>query len=152
MRFVSSEYLGMRFSMTVCMAGETHQFRAAGPMARADLTTTQYWGGAFRYEKPDGSTLAEITRGMLGIDLPDFPEAGVYTLRAMEDGAQYICVTAGTKRTHKQRIDLAAGQQAVVQQGHVAVLDDGGPNLRLVVAESRSIHIDGPCRGLEVWV
>jgi len=152
MKYVTAEYLGMRFSMTLCMAGETHQFSASRPMARADMATTQYWGGAFRYEKPDGTTLADITRGMLGIDLPDFPEAGIYTLRAMEDGAQYVCVTAGGKRINKQRLAVAAGEQQTIPQGHAAIVDDGGARLRFVVAKNAGVQVDGPCNGLEVWL
>lgn len=145
-------YNGLSVSLAVCVAGDEHKFRAAGPMARSDLTTTQYWGGAFRYLQPDGSTLADIVRGTLGIDLPDFPAAGIYTLRAMEDGARYFCVTApGRKRTHKQRIDLTAGQQTVIKKGRVAIIDDGA-NLRIIVTKKKNARIDGPCKGLEVWV
>lgn len=152
MKFATSKYNGLNVSFARCALGDTHQFRAAAPLPRADVATTQYWGGAFRYEKPDGSTLADMVRGSLGIDLPDFPEAGIYTLRAMEEGAQYFCVTpGGAKSSNKARIALAVGESYTLPQGRIAIVDDGA-DMRVVVAETSSAEIVGPCVGLEVWV
>lgn len=152
MRYATSEYLGLRVSYTFCMGGETHKFRAGAPIARADMATTQYWGGDFRYEMPDGSTLADIHRGMLGIDLPDFPVAGDYTLRAMADGAFYYCVTRKDKGPiQKQRIQLAAGMSLTIPQGRVAFVDDGA-EVRIIVTKNAPADISGPAQGLIVWI
>ena len=152
MNFTSVRYNGLLISYTVCSMDDIHRFSSPGFLPRAEVSTTQYWGGHFNYEKPDGSLLANMTRGTLGIDLPDFPEAGIYTVRAMEEGAEYFCIAGlNAEVTTKKRLNLNAGESYSISKGHIAIIDDN-TKIELVVAQNNDAIIQGPCKGLEVWI
>lgn len=152
-RYVRSRYNGLTVLYTLCMAGEEQVFRSkAGP--RSQLAHVSYFtGGSFEYDKPDGSRFCDIVKGMDGDDIPPFPVDGDYVLRAAVDGAAYFCISEEGKKKYvqRQRIDLAASQQTVIQKGHVAIIDEAA-GIRVVVAGTKNVQIDGPCKGLEVWV